>query len=406
MPAYAYPDQNPSYHLGEDRDEILVANGFDIVVYASTPTRVPDEVRQQYKKIKKETSHDGHIVTYRYSLMAEKKSTIQRALRYTVQCIKLFNRAVFCKDARSCDVMWMSSTPPLKCMFLGFAKTFTHIPLIMNVQDIFPDSLVGTGMSNKNSLVWKLGNVISNYAYKKADRIVVISKGFKDNLIAKGVPEEKIDIIYNWIDEDQVYSIPRDNNPLFDQYKLDKSLFYLSYCGNIGLTQNMDMLLKVMAELKTEYPNIHLILVGDGAYKQTVESIVESQSLNNVHMIPFQPYENIAQVFSMGDVGLVISKQGVSECSVPSKTWSILSASRPVLASFDENELKDIINEYQCGLFTLANDKKAFKDSIIRLFNDRKLTIQMGTNGRTFIEKNLSKKAGVEQFIKVIYSVL
>ena len=95
--------------------------------------------------------------------------------------------------------MWMSSTPPMKCAFLGFAKKFTKIPLVYNLQDIFPDSLVGTGMATKGGLAWKIGNAISNYAYKQADKITVISKDFKRNLLSKGVPEDKIVLIYNWL---------------------------------------------------------------------------------------------------------------------------------------------------------------------------------------------------------------
>jgi glycosyltransferase involved in cell wall biosynthesis len=137
-----------------------------------------------------------------------------------------------------------------------------------------------------------------------------------------------------------------------------------------------------------------------------VEKIVSEQGLENVHMLPFQPYEDISYVFSLGDVGLVISKPGVGANSVPSKTWSIMSASRPVLANFDENELKDIITNNNCGIFTKAGDKEAFKEAIISLYRDREKVKEMGRNGRQFVLDNLTREVGTQKYVDVIKSVI
>ncbi|MCS3125377.1 glycosyltransferase [Bacteroides faecis] len=100
--------------------------------------------------------------------------------------------------------------------------------------------------------------------YKYADKIIVISEDFKKNLLAKGVPEEKIVVVYNWVDQNAVVDIPREKNKLFEMYGLDRSKFYVTYNGNIGLSQNMDMLLSVAEELKTSNSDIHFVLVGTG----------------------------------------------------------------------------------------------------------------------------------------------
>ena len=148
-----------------------------------------------------------------------------------------------------------------------------------------------------------------------------------------------------------------------------------------------------------------LVLVGEGAYKKQVEEIVARDGLTNVTMLPFQPYEDISYVFSLGDAGLVISKPGVGANSVPSKTWSIMSASRPVLANFDENELKDILAGNECGIFTKAGDKEAFKQSIISLFENRELCRRYGRNGRQFVMDNLTREVGTQKYVEVIKSV-
>ena len=209
--------------------------------------------------------------------------------------------------------------------------------------------------------------------------------------------------LYNWVDEEAVKHIPRTENKLFDKYGLDRGKFYITYSGNIGLTQNMDMLLEVAKELEVE-PDIQFVLIGEGAYKEKVKEIIEEKHIKNVTLLPFQPYEDISHVFSLGDVGLVISKPGVGENSVPSKTWSILSASRPVLVNFDENEIKQIVEKYQCGIFTKAGDKTAFKEAIVKLYQNRELCRAFGDNGRRFILSNLTKKVGTQKYVDVIKS--
>lgn len=266
--------------------------------------------------------------------------------------------------------------------------------------------MVGTGLARKGGLIWKIGRVIENFTYRHADKIIVISEDFKKNIMAKGVPEEKIVVVYNWVDQNAVVDVPRNENKLFDKYNLDRSKFYIEYSGNIGLTQNMDMLLEVMEELRYSHPAINLVLVGDGAYKAQVEIIVADKKLDNVTMIPFQPYEDISHVFSLGDAGLVISKPGVGANSVPSKTWSIMSASRPVLANFDENELKDILERNECGIFTKAGDKEAFKKSIVTLYENRDLCGKYGRNGRQFVMDNLTREVGTAKYVEVIKSIV
>ena len=167
----------------------------------------------------------------------------------------------------------------------------------------------------------------------------------------------------------------------------------------------MDLLLDVAKELSTE-ENIHFVLVGEGADKARVKSRVENENINNISFLPFQPYEDISHVFSLGDAGLIISKPGVGENSVPSKTWSIMSAECPVIANFDENEIKTILTENNCGIFTKAGDKEAFKNAILELYNNKDKAVQLGKNGRQFIMENLTREIGTSKYVKVIKDVV
>ena len=404
LPAYFYPETAASSYLGENRNQAFADAGFEIDAYAPMPCRgISKEVRKEYKKRRVEKLYDGKMTLHRFSMYAEGKNPILRALRYVLCWIAQGWKGMRAKDV---DCIYLASTPPIQGLLGAFIKKFRGIPFVYNLQDIFPDSLYNNGLANKGGILWKIGRVIENFTYKHADKIIVISEDFKKNIMAKGVPEEKIVVVYNWVDQNAVVNVERENNKLFDKYNLDRSKFYIEYSGNIGLSQNMDMLLEVMEDLQDNYPDINLVLVGEGAYKAQVEKIVADKQLKNVVMLPFQPYEDISYVFSLGDVGLVISKPGTGAASVPSKTWSIMSASRPVLANFDENELKDILAGNECGIFTKAGDKETFKQSIITLYENRELCKQYGKNGRQFVMDNLTREVGTQKYVDVIKSVV
>lgn len=404
LPAYFYPETAASGYLGENLRESLCNYGFSIELYTPTPSRgVNIHIRNEYKNKQIELFHNGKMIVHRFSLYAEGKNPILRAARYVICWIK---HLYYGLKSQNVSCIFLASTPPIQGMLGAFLKKRKKVPFVYNLQDIFPDSLVGTGLAKKGGLLWKIGRVIENFTYKNADKIIVISEDFKKNIMEKGVPEEKIVVVYNWVDQNAVVDITREKNKLFDKYGLDRSKFYIEYSGNIGLTQNMDMLLEVMEELQVSHPDINLVLVGEGAYKVQVEKIVDEKKLKNVYLLPFQPYEDISYVFSLGDAGLVISKPGVGANSVPSKTWSIMSASRPVLANFDENELKQIVEKHNCGIFTKAGDKEAFKQSILALYNNREMAVEMGRNGRQFVMDNLTREVGTQKYVDVIKSVV
>lgn len=396
--SYYLPETAASLYITDNIVHACADNNIEVDLYTPTPTRsVPEGAKWK----REERQVNGLLRIHRFHLYGEGKNPLLRTLRYLLGEFILLH---YCMWKRY-DVAFIDSTPPIQGLKMPLIKWLKRKPTIYNVQDVFPDSLVGTGLTTKGSLIWKIGRIVEKITYKYSDKIIVISEDFKKNLLAKGVPEDKIVVIYNWVDQNKVVDVPREKNKLFDKYNIDREKFYIEYSGNIGLTQNMDMLLEVMKELKTTHPDIGLVLVGEGAYKAQVEEIVKRDDLTNVTMIPFQPYEDISHVLSLGDAGLVISKPGVGANSVPSKTWSIMSASRPVLANFDENELKDILVGNECGIFTKAGDKDAFKRSIIKLYENRDLCKKYGTNGRQFVMDNLTREVGTRKYVDVIKEV-
>lgn len=400
---YFFPEKAASIYLEENRFEAFSQAGLTTVVYAARPQRgLTDEEYKEFKHRKREEMYGGGVEVHRFCMYREGKNPLLRALRYFLISIIQLWKGIW---AKKIDLIYAASTPPTQGALAACIKKFKRVPFVYNLQDIFPDSLSGTGLAKKGGLLWKIGRVIENFTYRNADKIIVISEDFKKNLLAKGVPEDKIEVVYNWVDENAVTYVPRSENKLFEKYGLDPEKFYVTYNGNIGLTQNMDMLLEAAEDL-ADNNDIQFVLVGNGAYLDKVKEIIAARNIQNIHLLPFQPYEDIAQVFSLGDVSIVISKAGVGANSVPSKTWSIMSASRPVLASFDENELKTIIESTNSGIFTKAGDKDAFVAAIKKLYGDRELCEKMGANGRRFVLSNLTKDAGAKKYVEILKSVV
>lgn len=405
LSAYCAPEQVASSHLGRDLQQAYLEHGFYIENFVPTPTRnVTPEVRKQYKKIKYEEMENGHIIIHRFAMFGEGKNPILRAVRYV-----LVNLAQYYKGshAKGIDLISAGSTPPTQGLLCAkvkkkLSKRYGHpVPFVFNLQDIFPDSLVNAKMTHKGSLIWKIGRKIEDFAYANADKIIVISEDFKRNIMEKGVPEEKIVIIPNWVNTDNVYPIAREDNILFERFGLDRDKFYICYSGNIGHSQNMNLLLDTAAELQTSMPDVHFVVIGEGAAKEEVVANIAERKLENVHVYDFQPYEDIASVFSLGDAGLIISKGGIGGSSVPSKTWSIMAAERPILASFDtDSELSKLVKQVGCGVTAEADSKEALIAAIRKLYEADRAAI--GQKGRRYLKENLDKDQCTAAYIAVM----
>lgn len=401
--SYCYPEQIASSHLAKDIHDAYQKAGIVCEIYTPTPCRGIDEVtRKKYKKIKYEEINDGYVRIHRFPMFKEPKNSLFRAFRYALCIVINFFNGLRAKDI---DVYYASSTPPINGIIMSLIKKVKKYKILYDLQDIFPDSLVNTGMTKKGSLIWKIGAWIEQITYKAADKIIVISEDFKRNIMEKGVPEDKIELVYNWVNENQVVHIDRKDNILFDKYNLDRDKFYICYSGNVGYTQNMDMLVKVAKSLE-DNPNIGFVIVGEGAYKQKLADLIAENDIKNITLLPFQDYSDISHVFSLGDAGLIISKKGVGTNSVPSKTWSIMSAFRPVLASFDKgSELDRIVTDNNCGICVEADDADALKNAILDMYGKTSQLEEMGRNGRKFILENLTAEISTGKIINIIRNI-
>ena len=289
--AYYKPDKTSSAHFGEDIRRALAEAGHTMELYAPTPTRgVSDEVRREYAKNRRyEEELDGALHIHRFPLFREGKNSLGRAFRYGIQELQ---HLWFGLRAKDIDLLPVSSTPPINGLIAILIKKWKKVPYIFTVQDMFPESLVNTGMTKKGSLLWKIGNWVSNVTYRNAEHIVVICDSMKKTLIEKGVPAEKITVVYNWIDTEATVPVPREENPLFDEFGLDRNKFYLTYAGNLGNSQNVPLLVDCAERLK-DREDIAFVIFGNGSEKEKLEARIAESGLTNIRFLPLQPLEKV-----------------------------------------------------------------------------------------------------------------
>ena len=171
------------------RNEAFAHEGFEMLVITPTPSRgLAQELRNKYKQIKHEELLNGKLIVQRFSMFAEGRNPVLRAVRYLLCNVAHVYHGLRTKNV---DVLFTASTPPTQGAVAALIAKIKKIPLVYNLQDIFPDSLVGTGLAGQGSLLWKMGRVIEDFTYRNADKIIVISKDFKKNIMAKGVPAVK-----------------------------------------------------------------------------------------------------------------------------------------------------------------------------------------------------------------------
>ena len=133
-------------------------------------------------------------------------------------------------------------------------------------------------------MLWKIGRWVEDQGYTNADKIITISDDFLRNIMEKGVPAQKVNVIPNWINTDSVYPVSREDNILFDRYGLDRNSFYVCYSGNLGHSQNLPLLVETAKQLQSRMPEVKFVLFGEGAEKETLQNMVAQEQLTNMVM--------------------------------------------------------------------------------------------------------------------------
>lgn len=398
LSAYFVPESAAYIHLMLDLIQTLEGRGFEVEVLAPTPTRgVSDSVRREYSDRKFERI-GPHSMVRRFWLPRERGGAAHRALRYVLQNAY----QTFYGLTHTYDVLFLYSTPPTNGFMGAVLRKLRKRPLIYNVQDVFPDSLVSAGMAAEGSLPVRIGQAMESFAYANSDEVVAIGDQIKDNLVGKGVDETKVSVVYNWVDDTAIHPVARKDNRLFQELGLDENSFVVAYAGNVGMAQGIDVLIEAAALLRDEH-DISFVVIGSGACLDSCVELARRYHLTNVTFAPVQSLERVSEVYSLGDVSLVSCRAGFGGCGLPSKTCSIMATETPVIASFDlDSELASIVRQNKIGVVVPAGDARGLADAILSLKTDGVRVREYGRNGRALLTQRMSRRVCCNKLADIV----
>ena len=395
-PQYA-PDLGPSAPIYTALCEDLQQMGCDVTVvtgfpnYAGSDTRYP-----RSRRLFQEETVNGVRIRRSYVLTVPKSSLWRRLLYHfsfnvfsTLSALRTGRPDIVLGDA---PTLWSGLPLLAKAVLPG-------IPFVYVVHDIYPDVLFRLGIVTNQRILGMIERV-EDFFYDRAVQVSVLSPGFKENLLRKGIPQDKIIVIPACVDVDFIRPLPKDNG-LREQWGL-KDKFVVLYAGNIGLSQGLETSLEA-ARLLKDRPDIVLALVGEGASKASLERMANESGLSNVRFFPFLPREDVPLIYALSDCCLVSLKRDIVVESVPSKSYSIMASGRPILATVDPNtEVGRLLSEVQCGLCVMPENPKALAETILSLHKDPLLCSEMGRRGREYVVERYSRKVAARQYCEVI----
>lgn len=201
--------------------------------------------------------------------------------------------------------------------------------IVFNIQDIFPYNAASSGTLSQSGIIFKTLAALQRHGYKKADHIITISEDMKILLIEDGVPEEKIDFIYNWSYQDTPFR-EEDLNRATLREIFPEDRFNVVYAGNIGVMQNVDLLIDTAILMKNE-KEIHFHIVGDGAYKDKLIQKAEDAGIDNVSFHRMLSSDLAPSLYATADVNVIPLVKNVYKTALPSKTATCFACGTPVI---------------------------------------------------------------------------
>ena len=311
------------------------------------------------------------------------------------------------------DYVFSISQPPILGGLIGvIGKWVKHAKYIYNIQDFNPEQTMAVGYS-KNPLLLKVMMWFDKFSCKHSDLVITVGRDLVDTMKKrfKGKKLPNIALINNWIDENQIYPLPRNHEKVVvfkKQYGLDGK-FVIMYSGNIGLYYDLENIIKVIEKFKgAKTPDVRDVVfafVGAGSILDKLVLYVRKHCMENVVFIPYQDKADLNYSLNAGDVHLCVNAKGIKGVSCPSKYYGLAASGKPVIGILEQDsEVQWLIEQSGNGLCCEPGDYAGIEKMIgwfIKMAGTVELT-DMGRKGRTYLEKNLTKEISIEKYKKCI----
>lgn len=389
-----YFQPEPNFFFGLPFAEELVRRGHEVEVLTGFPNYPGGKIYSGYRKKFFMTEIMNGIRVHRFPLYpSHGTSALKRILCYASLSTAIALYAPFV--SKSFDIAYVCQGPATLGLPALLLKTLKNIPYIYHVQDIWPESLVSTGMFN-SKIAYKYLDALCGFVYKNAEKVVVISPGMKDVISRKNVSSEKFEIIYNWCDEKNILN---DLFPTFEIFDRMKGRFNVVFAGNIGKAQSLDAVLQAASIVEKISPEVQFIFVGGGVEKDNLVKKSQEMGLQNVVFHDRVSSDQIGAFLKQADVLLVHLKDDpLFRITIPSKTQAYLATGKPLLMAV-KGDAADLVEKTGAGISVEPENPQDIARGVLELAQMSDETrCRMGELGAQFYRQNMSFERAVDRF--------
>jgi colanic acid biosynthesis glycosyl transferase WcaI len=379
-----------------------VRAGHRVRVLAPVPNHPTGVVPPEYRGrlIFRDVDGDGVEATRTWIYTAANRGRLRRSLAFASFAVISTLAGVAATERP--DVV-IGSSPQLLAaagaLSIGWLR---RVPWVFEVRDLWPESIVAVGAMRESSPVVRALHHVSDAMYRDAARIVVVTETFREILIARGIPAEKIAFVPNGIDLNRF--VPCEAKAEDRKEMGGDAKFVVSYLGTHGMAHDLDRLLDVAFRLRNRR-EIAFAFVGDGAERRTLEERARREGLDNVRFLGVQPRERMPRLYAASDICVVsLRKSELFTTVLPSKIFEIMGMAKPIVISVD-GEARRLVERARAGRFAEPGDSTALHDAIAELLADPSSLTQYGLRGRDFVAREFDRKALAEKYLHVLGSV-
>lgn len=380
-----------------DLSKEWIASGHPVQVVTCFPNHpsgrlYPDYERRMYM----EESLDGIRVHRHWTFITPNKGFIKKTMGH----ISFWPSAVLLSNPRlePFDVA-IASSPTFFAAFSGVSASKKYkVPFVMEIRDLWPAIFIDLGVI-RNRQVIRLLEKLEIYLYRQATSIVTVTEAFKNNLIDRGIPPQKIYTIPNGADVE--YWKPL-NDPADLREKLGlKDSFVVLYIGAHGISHALGRVLESAIELRDQ-KKIFFLFVGEGAEKAELVRKAKELNLRNVFFHEAVDKESVRRFYTLADVCLVpLRNIPLFDSFIPSKMFEIMAMKRPIVGSV-RGEAADILRQSKGALVLEPENPRAIAESILYLYRHKDERETMGQEGRKFVVENYSRRSMARKYLEVL----
>lgn len=376
-----YPEMLSTGLYMTELSAALTQHGYNLRVYCTRPTYLPeDEDDSSAEELHHRDTYRG-VQIIRLPTLGNPRGAMPSRGLFALSFLLTTIIFLF-HHRRQIHGIITTTNPPFIGLAAVIGRRLLRLPFVTIVHDVYPDIAIYLGAVSANGIMARLWRRFTQSIFYHSEKLVVIGRDMAEIVSSKLPPaqHDKIALIPNWSNEQHVYPVPAHENT-FAQEHNPQDTFIIQYAGRMGRTHNLEPLLEA-AELLCDEP-VLFQFVGDGAKRQSLQAQVRTKKLTNVQFLPYQPFERLHEMLSAPHIAVVCLDERFTGLSVPSKTYGVMAAGRPLLAFLDPNsEIGRVIQENECGIVLPSADGAAIAETIRCLMADRTQLRHMGYNAR------------------------